>query len=192
MSAERCPGCGAREAELHWGGCPWSIVHMKFGPKGLASTVFADHYWREYWHPKVGDFVVDSRLLSVQRIACLDAFLPNKGDYRPAWPDEIAAFTGAGTQASEKKPEVAAVTREPVVPAPSSADPAMAAFIEDRRAAMRKALHPPAAFELGVKERAKILSFRCPCCNPHGKILFDSIGKNCPECNGSGLQGVRV
>lgn len=70
----------------------------------------------------------------------------------------------------------------------ASPDPAMAAFIEDRRAAMRKALNPPKPFELGtIKLRCNVET--CPCCKSSGVVRLPGLSwRDCPECNGSGWQ----
>lgn len=103
---------------------------------------------------------------------------------RPAWPDEIKAVQEAQ----------ALLSAAPVVPALDSicADPAMAAFIEDRRAALRKALNAPPAFELGRKTEPEVRLELCPVCSNGEKYYCSHPFDHCPECHGTGYQEVKA
>lgn len=111
------------------------------------------------------------------------------------WQDQPQEQSSAAAQSGEKKPEAAPLSAAPVVPALDSvcADPAMAAFIEDRRAALRKALNAPPAFELGRKVQVEVRREACPACTGkplHGKYYNILSLEFCPECHGTGYQEV--
>lgn len=107
------------------------------------------------------------------------------------WKDSQQDQSSATAQSGEKKPEAAPLSVAPAVPALDSicTDPAMTAFIEDRRAALRKALNAPPAFELGRKTVLEIRLEKCPCCI-HGQVAHHEAEMlhDCPECKGTGFQ----
>lgn len=111
MSEKLCPaGCGyphdlhQKDAEH----CPWVTawlafrqVHLQEAP--LANT-FADEHWREYWTPKVGDWVIDETIAAqgafkIEKTS--DGYIEvektsgSKAFFRPATPKEVESAQGA-------------------------------------------------------------------------------------------------
>jgi len=96
----RCVGCGKAESlrEPHPKGCPWAAAYDDKLGDHQEREVYADGQWRAYWAPKEGDWVRVSDnptqpARQIQKSALLLTDSSLKKEFRPAWPDEIAAAT---------------------------------------------------------------------------------------------------
>lgn len=109
MSEKLCPGgCGARQlpdgmGDSHPESCPWikCVIASPFKTWNLR-TSYADERWREYWMPKVGDWIHTLDSNATFKVARIDgqqlegdSFSRAKNYCRPATPKEIELAQGA-------------------------------------------------------------------------------------------------
>lgn len=107
----RCPGCGGdrigedvyQKAGFHAAGCLWYTEWSSGDGNGFLlnenAWKHAETYWRNRWRPKAGDWVsLVSNPTNQPARTCGEGSLvlisaDTRGNFRPAWPDEIAAAT---------------------------------------------------------------------------------------------------